>query len=106
LNSERYAADYNEVKAVGAATNSTRTPEQTELANFYRSEVLCLLFSRTPRDVAAAHSESIDDSARLLALVNFAIADALITVWDSKRHFNLRRPVTAIHEGENAREGW
>ena len=35
LKSEQYAKDYNEVKAVGAKTNSTRTPEQTELANFY-----------------------------------------------------------------------
>jgi hypothetical protein len=101
LDSEGYTKDYNEVKAVGAATNSTRTPEQTELANFYRSEVLCPLFPGIPRDVAVNHSKSIDDSARLLALVTFSVADSLISCWDSKRHFGFWRPITAIHEGEN-----
>jgi hypothetical protein len=43
----------------------------------------------------------IDDSARLFALVNLAMADAAITAWDSKLHFAFWRPVTAIHEGDN-----
>ena len=30
-----------------------------------------------------------------------AVADAAIAVWDSKKQFNLWRPITAIHEGEN-----
>src|SRR5262249_57123132 len=72
MKSEQYTKDYNEVKGVGAATNSTRTPEQTELANFYRSEVLCPTFQRMPRDIAVEHSKSLDDSARLLALVSVA----------------------------------
>jgi len=101
LKSEQYATAYNEVKALGARTNSTRTPEQTELAKFYRSEHLCLIFQRTPRDAAIANVKSIDESARLMALVNIAMADAIITVWDSKRHFNFWRPLTAIREGEN-----
>jgi hypothetical protein len=29
------------------------------------------------------------------------MADAVITAWDSKRHWNFWRPITAIHEGEN-----
>jgi hypothetical protein len=100
LKSERYAKDYNEVKAVGAATNSTRTPEQTELANFYRSEYLCPVLQDMPRDVAKTHTKSIDDSSRLLALVSIAVADTAITVWDSKKHFMLWRPITAIHEAD------
>src|SRR5262245_16768732 len=101
MKSEQYTKDYNEVKGVGAATNSTRTPEQTELANFYRSEVLCPIFQRMPRDIAVEHSKSLDDSARLLALVSVAIADTAIVVWDSKKHFLFWRPITAINEGEN-----
>jgi hypothetical protein len=101
LTSEQYAKEYNEVKGVGAATNSTRTPEQTELANFYRSEYLCPIFQSMPREIAKAQTKSIDDSSRLLALVSMAVADTAITVWDSKKHFMLWRPITAIHEGEN-----
>ena len=101
LTSEQYTKDYNEVKAVGAAINSTRTPEQTELANFYHSDHLCLTFQSVARGVAAAHVKSIDDSSRLLVLVNMSVGDALITAWDSKRHFGLWRPSTAIQQGEN-----
>ena len=101
LTSEQYTKDYDEVKAVGAAINSTRTPEQTELANFYHSDHLCLTFQSVARGVAADHVKNIDDSSRLLVLVNMAVADALITVWDSKRHFGLWRPSTAIQQGEN-----
>ena len=38
--------------------------------------------------------------ARLYALANLAGADAVITAWDSKKLYNLWRPVTAIQEGE------
>jgi hypothetical protein len=34
LESAIWAPDYNEVKALGARTNSQRTPEQTEIARF------------------------------------------------------------------------
>jgi hypothetical protein len=53
-----------------------------------------------PRDVAKTHTKSIDDSSRLLALVSIAVADTAITVWDSKKHFMLWRPITAIHEAD------
>src|SRR5690242_14534531 len=103
LNSERYTKDYNEVKALGAHSDSARTPEQTELAYFYTgvNGNNFLLWHRTLRDIAAAHVKNMGDSSRLLALANFAIADSVITAWDSKKHYVLWRPVTAIQEGEN-----
>lgn len=102
LNSERYATDYNEVKALGAYSNSARTPEQTELAYFYAGVKgnNFLLWYRTLRDVAAAHVKNIGDTSRFLALANFAIADSVITAWDSKKYYVSWRPVTAIQEGE------
>jgi len=103
LTSQQYATDYNEVKALGAQSNSARTPEQTELAYFYagKSGNNFVLWHRALRDVAAAHVNNIGDSARLLVLANLAMADALITVWDSKKYYVLWRPVTAVQEGEN-----
>src|SRR5215469_6135596 len=103
LSSQQYAADYNEVKALGAQSEGARTPEQTELAYFYagKSGNNFVLWHRALRDVAAAHVNNIGDSARLLALANLAMADAVITVWDSKKYYVLWRPVTAVQEGEN-----
>ncbi len=103
LTSQQYTTDYNEVKALGAQSNSARTPAQTELTYFYagKSGNNFILWHRALRDVAAAHVNNIGDSARLLTLANLAIADAVITVWDSKKHYVFWRPVTAIQEGEN-----
>jgi hypothetical protein len=39
-------------------------------------------------------------SARILALVNFAVADASIASFDAKYHFRFWRPSTAIHRGD------
>ena len=100
LTSKRYATAYNEVKALGAHSNSARTPEQTDLALFWSSNYL-MLWNHALRDIAALHVHDISDSARLFALVNLAVADAGITAWDTKFHYVFWRPLTAIQEGDN-----
>jgi hypothetical protein len=100
LSSKQYATEYDEVKALGARFNSARTPEQTQLAYFYAGNPL-ILYNRVLREVAAAHTHNIGDNARLLALGTLAIGDAVITAWDSKRHYVYWRPITAIREGDN-----
>ena len=100
LNSAQYAEEYNEVKALGARVNSSRTPEQTQLAYFYAGNNF-ILWNRALRDIAAAHTKNLGDSARLLALGTLAMADAVVTAWDSKLHYVFWRPITAIREGDN-----
>ena len=100
LSSVAYARAYDEVKALGALTNSTRTPEQFELTQFWALNPV-VTFNATVRSIAEAHVPDIGDKARLLALVNLAAADALISCWDSKYHYSFWRPETAIREGDN-----
>ena len=38
--------------------------------------------------------------ARLLALVNVAMADAGVAIWESKYHYDLWRPITGIREAD------
>lgn len=99
LSSGLYAREYNEVKALGRATNSSRTPEQTELALFY-TDSLTAQGQRTLRGVAGT-VDDIGANARLFALANMSAADAVISAWNAKRHYNLWRPITAIQEGDN-----
>jgi hypothetical protein len=99
LTSARYTAEYNDVKAKGALTGSTRTPEQTDIAWFWLDN-FGVQHNRALRGLAAKHVPKIGDRARLYALANLAGADALITSWDSKKLYNLWRPSTAINEGE------
>src|SRR5262245_37544440 len=99
VSSDEYTQDYNEVKALGRATNSSRTPEQTALALFY-SDNLIVLGQRELRGVAAT-LDDIGVSARLLALADVSAADAVIGAWRAKRIYNFWRPITAIQEGDN-----
>jgi hypothetical protein len=99
LTSDRYTRDYNEVKEIGSRVSTKRTAEQTDLAYFY-SETAPALWNRALRSIAARYLHKSADTARLFALANLATADALITCWDSKTHFAVWRPMTAIHEGD------
>jgi len=99
LTSHRYTKAYNEVKALGSVSGSARTPEQTDLALFWAANYQ-VVWNEGLRNLADAHVHNIAESARLFALANLAMADAVITVWDSKVHYLLWRPVTAIQEGD------
>ena len=104
LDSERWATEFNEVKELGRATGSTRTEEQTYRAKWWQSapvhswnEVARQLITRTDLDAA--------DSARLLALQNLSGADAAITCWNDKYHYDFWRPWNAIpRASEDGRE--
>ena len=100
LSSRKYAEDYNEVKALGALTNSVRTPEQTDLAYFYADNAF-LYWNRALQGIANTYLDNMGDSARLFALCSLAMADAVITAWDSKLYYNFWRPITAIQQGDN-----
>jgi hypothetical protein len=100
LTSGEYTHAYNEIKALGAKFGSARTPEQTEFALFWGTNYLRTWW-QVMRDIADAHLTDIGDSARLFALAAVAAADALIGAWDTKKYYNLWRPITAIQEGDN-----
>jgi hypothetical protein len=100
ITSARYTKDYNEVKAKGALTGSTRTAEQTDIGYFWTDNFV-VQWNRAFRAIIDQRVPNMGSRARLLALANMSIADALITCWDSKRFYFVWRPVTAIREGEN-----
>ena len=95
LTSQRYTEDFNEVKAVGSATSTVRTEEQTATARFIAGSTFPLV-SSSLQDLAARYQLDISDSARLFAAVDMSAADGAITSWDSKLEFGYWRPVTAI----------
>ena len=100
LTSRQYAKDYNEVKALGSLNNSSRTPEQTDMASFWNANYT-VLWNQVLREIASTNVRNISDSARLFALSEMAMADAIITAWNSKNLYVFWRPITAIREGEN-----
>jgi len=98
LTSETYARDYNEVKNLGGQTSTARTAEQTEIARFWFEGPPA--WERIARVVAEARTLDMWDSARLLALMNMAMADSYIAGFKIRYVYDSWRPITAIREGD------
>ena len=96
LSSAEYAKHFNEVKSKGAKVNSTRTAEETTIANFWY-EFSEIGWNRVASTIAADKQLDLYSTARLLALVNMALADSYIAGWDAKFFYNFWRPYTGIH---------
>jgi hypothetical protein len=93
--SAEYAAEFNEVKALGAQSGSSRTEAQTLLAGFVTANPLVYM-NRGLREIAMANGLSTTDQARLFVKTTMASADALIGCWNDKKFHNVWRPQTAI----------
>jgi hypothetical protein len=103
LNSRAYLRDYNEVKRAGAIESHPEAgvcpaPRRTDIARFWNGNFFPQ-WNEAIRLIALDHQLSIGETARLLALANLAVADAVISVWDSKLYYEFWRPITAIREG-------
>jgi hypothetical protein len=112
LTSTRYGTDFNETKQMGSMSSSTRTTEQTVYAWFWNSATPSFLWNTVAvslvtglgseseengeRDSHDTRHDSTLQNARLLALLNVAIADAAIACFEAKYTYVSWRPVTAI----------
>jgi PAP2 superfamily len=99
LTSEKWARDYNEIKALGAKNSTQRTPEQTAIAKFWEATAP-VVYWPVVRSVAVAPGRDVTTNARLLAIAAMAMDDGLIAVFDAKYTYNLWRPITAIRNGD------
>ena len=104
LGSPEYVAEVAEVKAAGSASGSTRTADQTQIAFFWADGAGTATPPGHWNQIAAAVAESrglgLAETARLLAMLDVALADAAIAAWDAKYHYDVWRPVTAIRQAE------
>ena len=95
LTSAQYTAEFNEVKALGRASGSTRTDAQTSLAYWSAGHPAPLLYGAL-RQVSAAKGLTITEQARFYALTSMSGADSLINCWEEKARWSFWRPTTAI----------
>jgi hypothetical protein len=115
LDSDEYAAAYNEVMVAGAWDAETadrdhnglpdRTSEQTQIGLFWAydgSRNLSTpprLYNQIVQTIARQQNNSVVENARLFALVNIAMADAGIASWETKYAHDFWRPIIGIRQG-------
>ncbi len=103
LTSAQYVRNLSEVKRLGGddvTTPSARTPEQTEIALFWRQSSP-LMWNQVGRSLARSHHLDAWDQARMFGLLNAALADAYIASFAKKYDDPFWRPITAIREAAN-----
>ena len=110
MTSSEYARAFREVKRVGGdgiVTPTDRTEEQSQIGIYWAYDgtpSLCApprLYNQIAMQIAEErNTNDVLELARLMALVNTAMADAGIAVWESKYFYNLWRPVGGIREAD------
>ena len=98
LNSGAWAADFNEVKALGGdgtITPSARTPTQTYVAKWWNSNPAAS-WNDVARQLIARNHLDAADAALVLGMQNLVAADSAINTWNDKYHFSFWRPFQAI----------
>jgi membrane-associated phospholipid phosphatase len=104
LTSAEYTAAFEEVKSLGAANSTTRTAEQSDIAQFWYGTAGTYTsvgyWNQIAREVAVERGDSMVQNARLFALLNVAQADSYFAIWDAKYTYDFWRPVTAIRAAD------
>jgi hypothetical protein len=102
IGSREYTEAFREVREVGRYGSKTRTADQSHLAMWWK-EFVESSHNRLARDLVVREDVDLPDAARLLALLNRAVFDAYVNVFDNKFRRNHWRPYTAIrwaaHDG-------
>jgi hypothetical protein len=105
LTPAQIATAFDEVYKVGGALDqptTTRTPEQTTIGVFWAYDGVKQigtpprLYNQIVREFLKDDAYSVEDTIRVLAMVNVAMGDAGILAWREKYIHNYWRPVTGL----------
>jgi hypothetical protein len=96
LRSKEYARDVEEVKREGAVNSADRSEDLALRARFYAVTDADRIYYPAARQVASVQGKTLSGNARLFALLSMAIWDGIVACFETKYHFALWRPVTAI----------
>ena len=106
MSSEEYAEDFNEVLALGHINSPNRSQHSVHVARIYAAQPPHQGWNSVARQIINTRDDDITDTARTLALMNMSLADAHITVFESKYFYRTWRPETAIpRAGEDFNPG-
>jgi len=99
LTSGTYARDYNEVLAVGDINSALRPQDRADVVLLYAAQPVHYGWNSVLRQIASTRQDEITTTARIAAVMNMALNDAFITMFESKYSYRTWRPVTALPRG-------
>jgi hypothetical protein len=96
LTSGSYLREFEEVRMLAGANSTARTSEQTMIAMLWADPSMFRVFNEIARNLISTRKDDLWESARTLALLNVAIADSYVAVFEAKYHYQFWRPIMAI----------
>src|SRR5262249_52472557 len=105
LTSQEYTDAFNQVKSLGNVNSTTRTADQTQIGVFWGYDRAGMgspltLYNQIVITIAKQEHNTLQQNARLFALVGLANADAGIEAWETKFTDNFWRPIWAIRRAD------
>jgi PAP2 superfamily len=99
LTSDTYTDAFNEVKSLGIVKSTTASADQALTGHFWNGAIQNY-WNEVAQTASVAHNLTTAQNARLFALLNLTLADAVIAFYDTKYTYNFWRPVTAIRAAD------
>jgi hypothetical protein len=99
LESGTWSRDFNETKDWGGVNSRLRSEPQTETARFWE-QLGPPAWNQVARSLSTSRPMLLAENARVFALMNIAMFDAYLAVFEAKYHYNFWRPITAIRNGD------
>lgn len=99
MDSTKYARALLEVQEAGRKVSSVRTPEMTDVVQFW-TESGFTIWTRNTRDIVISRDLDELESARTLAALGLAGGEAMLACFDAKYHYMNWRPFQAIQRAD------
>lgn len=98
--SPAYTAALAQVRTLGGISSAARTPQQTDTAMLWAAQGGTVtppgMWNQIAEQASVSRGLSIQENARLFALLNIALADAAISAWEAKTIYDTVRPISVL----------
>jgi hypothetical protein len=101
VTSPRYTTDFDEIKSLGEINSATRNAEQTDIGRFWGAAPVQNVWNQIAQTAGLSFDNSLEQNARMFALLDTSLADGVIALYDSKYAYHRWRPVTAVRAADN-----
>jgi hypothetical protein len=97
----RYTTDFDEVKSLGEINSTARSAEQTDIGRFWGAAPVQNVWNQIAQTAGLSFDNSLEQNARMFALLDTSLADGVIALYDSKYVYHRWRPVTAVQAADD-----
>src|SRR6266478_6961236 len=95
VTSPRYTTDFNEIKSLGEINSTTRSADQMDIGRFWGAAPVQNVWNQIAQTAGMSFDNSLEQNARMFALLDTSLADGVIALYDSKYAYHRWRPVVS-----------